>query len=114
MTMEEWIKTLKAGDEVAVMLQHDPPVIRAVERVTPSGRILVRTFRALDTFNPDGRERSAGRSYYRKRIEPVTPELRDRAERAVLTRRIDRVAWHLVPLATLRAVVAALDAEVTK
>jgi hypothetical protein len=59
MTMEEWIKTLKAGDEVAVMLQHDPPVIRAVERVTPSGRILVRTFRALDTFNPDGRERSA-------------------------------------------------------
>lgn len=51
-TMNEWIKDLKPGDKVIVSSRYSES-IKTVDRVTPSGRIVIGAI----TFNNDGGER---------------------------------------------------------
>jgi hypothetical protein len=113
-----WLKSLKAGDRVLMRggSWHETYTDTVVARVTPSGRIHVKTIGGTTEFNPDGDERGARRS--RSTLQEPSPELlaeiAERDERSGLLRRVDGIRWREHPTATLRAVVAALDAEVAK
>ena len=78
MTNEEWVKTLKPGDEVAVM-NYDFVKIGVVERVTPSGIVRTKKHGSYKKSRYSDHIASYGdRSF--SSIKPLTPELRERAE----------------------------------
>ena len=77
MEQTEWLKTLKAGDEVVLLKSSwsgSKYYIKEVEKVTPTGRIIVDGV----TFLPNGRKWSGTTGY--ARIEPVTEEHRKTIE----------------------------------
>ena len=72
MEKQEWLATLKAGDEVAIKTSNwsgSRYHIARVDKITPSGRIVVGIF----TFLPNG-QRYGGNGF--ASIEPVTDEIK--------------------------------------
>lgn len=67
--MSEFIKNLKVGDPVVISSRFGMS-LKKVERITPSGRIVIGDM----TFNPDGYERGGG-SWVRSVLREATPKL---------------------------------------
>ena len=83
MEQTEWLKTLKQGDEVVLLKSSwsgSKYSIKEVEKVTPTGRIIVDGV----TFLPNGRKWSGTKGY--ARIEPVTDEHRKTIEEEAFLR----------------------------
>lgn len=114
MSDKDWLQGLKAGDEVAIChvlfggsVWHE---FREVQRRTATQIVL----------GPSSRYRvSDGRclsSSYGALVEP-TPEVKqqeaERQQRNTLANKIESVTWRDLPLATLRAVDAALQSKPT-
>ena len=88
MEQTEWLKTLKQGDEVVLLKSSwsgSKYSIKEVEKVTPTGRIIVDGV----TFLPNGRKWSGTTGY--ARIEPVTDEHRKSIETEAFLRYAYRV-----------------------
>lgn len=110
MRSNEWLGSLKPGDEVIVSSRHYED-IRLVERITPTGRIVVNVGgMSTREFNADGWQRG-GDSYGRSHIVEPTQERRDKIEQRTLVERLGRVKWGELPLETLRTIIAALNAR---
>ena len=56
MTRAEWLASLKVGDEVGISHRYQGKTIAKVEKVTPSGRVVVDLgpMRGMLTFDADG------------------------------------------------------------
>lgn len=78
-SVNEWLKSLKVGDEVAVNQGFERFVLARVEKVTKAhgGTVFVGN-RRYDTIG--GRERGNDGFYHRNIVE-VTPEIREQIER---------------------------------
>lgn len=100
---------LKVGDEVAVDGGGAFSVssISAVERITPSGQILLA---AGTRFTPQGREIGSSGRYSRWLREP-TDEVREEVRRAdlVASLRSPLYRWEDLPTETLERIKAALE-----
>lgn len=114
MTDTDWLKTLKPGDEVALTGYPKTPEIGYVERITPTGQIVVRRAGASGPYSTrfwaNGVQRGSAWQC-RLTLAPVTPDIK-----ADIQYRLDLITaqltnWANLDRATLRRVVAALDAE---
>ena len=99
----EWLAGLKPGDDAAVIMpgqgaQYPPAQISAVK----PGEILARVGALLWTFSAQGAEHPLT---VPRRLEPLTPELADRAEAWQLAEWLEAHKWHALPLDKLREVV---------
>lgn len=85
--------TWKIGDRVTINRR----IVATVERLTPSGRVVVRHGDNLVTFEPCGTERASG--YSRRKIAHLTPEAE--AEIALVARcaAVFPEAWRVVEAA---------------
>lgn len=106
MTDNAWVQALKPGDEVFYRYWNygwGPYSLEAVEKVTPTGRIVLRN--GL-TFNPDGRERTSNRHSHM--LEQATPELREKVvhdqRKRLLVGNLAGVTWSSLPLETLERI----------
>lgn len=115
MEQTEWLKTLKAGDEVVLLKSSwsgSKYYIKEVEKVTPTGRIIVDGV----TFLPNGRKWSGTTGY--ARIEPVTEEHRKTIEEEKFLRYgytlIEEVAKRNIEISKeqLKAIVKIIEEEV--
>jgi len=70
------LEGIKAGDQVHVSGGWEPGTIARVERVTPSGRIVVNGMQ----YRADGRPCGAG-AWRRSHLSPVTPDVMEEMER---------------------------------
>jgi hypothetical protein len=96
------------GQEVAVVVRGRPE--RAtIERITPTGRYVVKVWGRSVQFSPDGHK--IGDSVYAACLQPMTPDLADKIRRVELIARLSAVHWQDLPLATLEAVAAVLQKE---
>jgi hypothetical protein len=106
--MGDWLKNLKAGDEVAVFNGYpwNIPTIETVDRTTATLIVVGGArFRRRDGCAP-------GDSWSRNRIRQPTQEHRDLAENHVLRQKLDRVIKSTATtLETLRAMYAATQPE---
>lgn len=77
----EWLKSLKPGDTVAVYggLGGRELCLAKVYRLTPSGRIVIRRNGQDTVYNPDGSERGSVEHYGEYLVEP-TPEILEKIE----------------------------------
>ena len=96
MPNNDWIKNLKPGDQVVVNGKY----LKLVERVTPSGRVVV----GGDTFNPDGWKRGDKDAWNHTYISEATPEAVQRikdtetvGEAMHLADRVSRMNYLLTP-----------------
>lgn len=92
---------VKPGDEIYIpdCSMYGPGRIATVDRLTPSGRIIV----GGQTFDPDGTER--GQAGWRPvRICLPTDELREKIRRHDLLNKLKGVVWDIQPLAVLEQV----------
>lgn len=106
-----WLAALQPGDEVAADTSFSMGLPRRgrVARRTPSGRIIVRLGNLDCTFLPNGWQYGAtSRPWH---LEPVTPELLAREERARLAGRLGCVEWRSLSLVALREVAAVVERE---
>ena len=115
MEQTEWLKTLKAGDEVVLFKstwRGSKYSIKEIKKVTPTGRIIVDGV----TFLPNGRKWSGTTGY--ARIEPVTDEHRERIEEEKFLRYgytlIEEVAKRNIEISKkqLKAIVKIIEEEV--
>lgn len=85
MNNKDWLKDLKKGDKVIEQGTGIGSIdyIREVERVTPSGRIILTTG---TTFNPDGRLRGGKSAWGTNRLEQATDKALARVKRDNLLR----------------------------
>lgn len=111
----QWIRTLKVGDEVVLIKSSwrgSNYSIREVEKVTPTGRVIV----AGVTFLPNGTKWGGSAGY--ARIEPVTDEHRERIEEEKFLRYgyrlIEEVAKRNIKISKeqLKAIVEVIEREV--
>jgi hypothetical protein len=111
-TSPDWIAALKPGDRVAIerrMYGLAEAFFGRVERLTPSGRIVVQTRAESWTFSPDGWQRTSGHPYRLAELSPAKEqEILEAQERGRLSGRLNRTKWRDLPLETLRAVAALL------
>ena len=71
MSEEQWIKDLKVGDKVIIHNSRGYiPMIKTVERITPTGRIVV----SGTNFKKDGWQMNTGNSWSRQHLEQWTEE----------------------------------------
>lgn len=77
----EWLKQLRPGDTVAVYggLGGRDLWLAKVDRLTPSGRIVIRRNGQDTIYNPDGWERG-GQEHYRENLVEPTTEIREKIE----------------------------------
>jgi hypothetical protein len=107
MTREEWLLQLGPGVTVAIVDRGDPS-IHIVHKRTPSGRLVVASDHSgVREFNADGYERGNPRA----RLEPVTESMCEHIEYQRCIAKLKRISWDRLSLTTLRAVIAALEAE---
>lgn len=107
-TQAEWAKTLKPGDEVAVVTNSygncHSVEYNTVARLTPTGRIVVVLKNGNQmTFRPDGHEIGHEMGWY-TRLEPRSQDLSDWMEKIHALRVINRVNWKDLPPEKLRQV----------
>ncbi|MFA5376638.1 MAG: hypothetical protein WC455_12900 [Dehalococcoidia bacterium] len=78
---DEWLKQLRPGDTVAVYggLGGRDLWLAKVDRLTPSGRIVIRRNGQDTVYNPDGWERGV-RAYHREHLVEPTAEIREKIE----------------------------------
>ena len=99
---------VKPGDEVIVRRNMQPDELHTVERVTPTGRIIVKVSnRTTWEFNPDGYLRGSTDQYSRPRLIPTTPELRAEVYKATLIRNICAMRgeqWAQLSIETLETI----------
>jgi hypothetical protein len=115
MRTEPWIAALKPGDKVIERRYSYGTFtrdVRAVERLTSSGRVVLQD--VARTYNPDGSVRGRTSSYQSYNLEACTPEAEgavidanDQARLAVRLRY--EVKWPDVPVQVLRELAAILD-----
>lgn len=108
----EWLKTLKVGDEVAIIHRgnaYGPATITRVDSVTPTGRIRIGSF----TYDSHGSliGASAWNTTY---LSAVTASVRDELERFNLTAKLSRADWFSATTDCLRACWAAVEASKAK
>ena len=110
-----WIKTLKVGDEVVLIKSSwrgSKYSIKEVEKVTPTGRVVIGGV----TFLPNGTKWGGTTGY--ARIEPVTDEHRERIEEEKFLRYgytlIEEVAKRNIKISKeqLKAIVEVIEREV--
>lgn len=103
MSREEWLKTLKAGDEVDCGQQ-----IKRVERVTPTQIVIGKGNQEIRFDRQEGRQRG-GNSYRRLWLHQVTPELRAKYEHRDLAMWLRYLQHEKLTLAQLRAIKAVIE-----
>lgn len=114
---EAWLAALAAGDRVAVARGYrgDDYYLALVDHRTPAGWLVVR-FQGGEShylFDKDGAQRGlrGGGSFDRWSIVPVTPAVEEQLERRRFVSRIAYyIEWNRLPIETVRAIGAALDA----
>ena len=95
-TKPKTLADLKPGDEVAIENQFRPPYIRKIDRITPTGRIVV----VGRTYRPDGQV-SGGDKWNRDWIVAATADHHDQIKRAKAFARCDSLwAKHAKSLST--------------
>ena len=105
-------KTLKPGDRVAINASNyarSDYTVAKVERVTPSGQVVMVDGRRFDAR---GREIGSGLKYYdRARLCPLTEDVRAEIRREAAIARIWRrmEKWEQLPADALEAIEAVLD-----
>lgn len=101
----DWLKNLKAGDEVIVQQLFQPDQLRQVKKVTPSGVLVVEWYNGTELrFTPYGDEKG-GNGYHRRHLVEATSDARVAVERVELIREIGGTrgdAWAELPIADLR------------
>jgi hypothetical protein len=97
---------LKAGDEAIVRGSYGQLELVRVERVTPTGQIVL--VGSSSRYYPDGREVGA-RISNRSTLIEATPENRKEAQRQVNVRIIKAVKWDKVEAEKLVQIVAILQ-----
>ena len=101
---QEWLASLKVGDEVIVDVHFRDPEIAKIDRFTKTQIIVGKMrFRKSDGWQPSGDWISRGR------LVTPTAKLRAEAERSRLLRVIERRRWKSDTLDTLRKVAAILE-----
>lgn len=97
MTEAEWLAGLKVGDPVAVYGTRELEGIRRVERITPSGLVVVggRKYRR-------GMCRGDGWDHYS--ISEPTREIRATLHRRRVLHEVSEIRWDAIPLTTIEAV----------
>lgn len=104
MDRNEWLASLKEGDEVTWK-----EGIYRISRTTPT-RLVIRvrnSFRDYEVafHKKNGREVGHSDPWHRSHLSPVTPELRESIERTQLVNRIERaLVTKRLPLDTLREI----------
>lgn len=81
----EWVKTLKAGDNVYYKNSYNTVIITKIVKITPTGKVRLDNDDLLDSI---GHRRSTGlwgSSYY---IFPITPEIIEHVEKASMLKHI--------------------------
>jgi hypothetical protein len=103
---QEWVDSLKEGDEVAVDIgsfSFPSVVILTVEKITPSR--IIKTSNGY-TFNKHGEERGNNDAWSsKKRLMPITDVILEKIERKNLTSIIENVKASDLSLETLRDIV---------
>jgi hypothetical protein len=105
---QEWLDSLKAGDEVALRISYFPGFnynIKQVTKVTPTRIIKVGGYE----FDSKGRERGRKSSWGRgASIEPVTGEVLGIIEKKELLTQINSTKFETLPLEALRTISKAI------
>jgi hypothetical protein len=105
---------VKAGDEVAIETGYGYRAYEpaTVERVTPTGRIVVRQkgYTSTQTFDANGRIIGGGR-YERRALVVMTDLIREVIERRRIEMMLGSVKWGTQPIEKLRQIAAILEAD---
>lgn len=103
-----WLAGLKPGDKVAYQPSpHGPERIDRVEKITPTGRIVLQSGRRF-TANGIG---IVGGAWGKPGLKPVTPDVLDRIITARRRAAIETVRWDGVPADVIDAVLEILVAR---
>lgn len=114
----EWVKSLKAGDPVAVVSENHgnktSVIYTTVKKITPTGIIVVETSKGVLKFRPDGRERKSQESYqtWYTSICPRSDELSDWMERTRILKKIQNTDFKTLPTDIMREIEKSLNKEV--
>jgi hypothetical protein len=104
-TYKQWLKSLKAGDEVAIRYHNSSQYeLATVDRVTSTGKVRV----GIKLFSPNGvcMVKGTGFIYY---LEPVTDYVRESIKRDRLLKRIDSVNFNDLSTDVLEEIVKILE-----
>lgn len=106
MTNDEWLKTLKKGDEAIVRVGYSHASCRlgVVASVSKGGRITVDGV----IYRPDGRSTGDHRYATPMRLEQPTTESIEKAEREAVIAKAKTTTWERLTTEQLRAVGKAL------
>lgn len=97
-----WLRDLRVGDEVAWFNYNFGHEIHKVERITPTGRIVVENI----TFDYTGEELGSSNNWYKPRyLTEITDEIRNEIKRNELVKTIKLVRWNEVDVLKLEKII---------